>query len=761
MTNPDANTDAHHSSVGMLDGDKDAKTISEHGETYIMRQAVRSLTLIISCLLTWWGMIATGNHHRMGFGITESVTRSARLVSLNGLTIGIDELTGGLVFLSYPAIGAILQIPPKSAGPLEVAQPIESFLALRRATRFSRARVNEQPNKVTIDWDELGPSRTDLTLPDGKVSAQLEIRAADDGRSVILSCRVDNNTNEKIPQIFFPDLRGLKPFGGCDQTELRFMRGSVKPFLQELKPPHSAAFYAARDYAPRFEAIGVERYGSNHGLVEPMVLRWLDFGSLQSGLSIFQKRFDGSRQPDVYTQRTESDPMTLRLIWEHQVTIEPHQSWTSDEFWLTPHSGGWAKGIETYRKYVHSVNPPREFPRHVRAGLGFQTIWMTQSLEYDPERAAFRFSDLPEVARDAKEHGIDELNIWFWCQYFALPIHVKKELGTREEFLSAIQQAKRLGVNISPFVSITNINKEQAIHFGAKKNETLHYTYDPELFPMFSPYYANFYGDSVVDHENRVWQEESLASLKEWIDLGMSSLSWDAFSVQSQKGKKPGLMRLAEELRKAALARDPQSVFSAEVDGNYEWICRVADYSWNWEDYVDYAPLLNVFPLPRLNCNVEDSPLVVKKAFCDGLYINAFPKKPDLPNGSCLIGDVPVLSAALKEVAALRKQFLDSFLRGTFIGSSVLSAPTTGFVRAYQLDKKLLVIVLNDQLKSQHVTVQSNLKLWLPPARSYEIKSYDHTGSLLETVVSEENKWHAATRLLQPLQLAFFELESD
>ena len=57
------------------------------------------------------------------------------------------------------------------------------------------------------------------------------------------------------------------------------------------------------------------------------------------------------------------------------------------------------------------------------------------------------------------------------------------------------------------------------------------------------------------------------------------------------------------------------------------------DYTWNWlsiqtkeghltttqyVEYVDAAPINNVLRSPRMNCNVESSPIALKKSFADG-----------------------------------------------------------------------------------------------------------------------------------------------
>ena len=668
--------------------------------------------------------------------------------TLNGLEIQIDEQNGSIRYLSYPSTGVMLEASPEAAGLLDVAYPVEAFTPMRLATRFSHAQVTREANGIRINWAVLSPSRAEFSLPTGKVSAQVTIRAADDGRSVILSCQIENQSGAEIPQILFPDLWGLRPFAGMDQTELRLARGVVHPFSVPFQQPDAVP--------PYYDRVGWKEYSGRKGYYAENALRWMDFGSWEGGLSVFQQRWGSPDRPDILTYHFEEDPTNLRLAWEHRTTISPGQAWQSGEFWLTPHPGGWAKGIEVFRKYVRQVNPPRQLPQHVRDGLGFQTIQMMQAPEKDPNHVHFRFADLPRVSEDARRYGLDEIVPWGWCHYFVLPVPVREELGTAQDLLNGIRQARQEGVNIAPFFSVHIILNRYLQRYGVQPGHD-DWTYHPELIPRFRPYYTHELEGTLVGDDNPVWQQDVLAGLEEWINRGMTSLSWDQFIYKP--AEKPALIRLTERLRALARSKDPESTFGAE-SMNLELDSPVLDYTWNWVDYVEAGPILNVLRSPRLNCNIDDSPLAAKKAFVEGLYLNVMPSRPDQPNSIALVSEKPALASALKQVSSLRKQFLPFFVEGTALGDSILSQPVSAFVRAYQMERKLLVFVLNDRPQAQTVVVQSDLDLWLPSTARYEVKYYDSDGKLLNTRQGHGSRWFGATRPLAPLDFAEFEIRS-
>ncbi len=677
-------------------------------------------------------------------------------VTLNGLDIGIDEQTGGIVRMGYPATGVILDAKPESAGLLDVAYPVQEFVPLRLATRFSKARVTREKDALTIVWEPLGPSRTAFRLPDGHVNAQVRFRAAADGRSVILTCRIDNRSSAPVPQVLFPDLRGLRPFAGAAATQLRFAGNyPVLPFMEDPIPPHSAQFYVNSGWKEYPPSTGT--YGIN-------TLRWLDYGGLAGGISVFQRAWGSGERPTVRTYRSQADPTGLRLMWDYRTGVKAGETWESDEVWLTPHRGGWAKGIEVFREYVRTVCPPRLLPRRIRDGLGFRTVFMIQAPERESAHAAFRYADIPKLAADAKEHGLDELCLWGWCDYFTLPYRLRSELGTQEEFLDGVRRAKAMGVTVAPFVSNVLVRNSFAERYKGTPGGPA-WAYHPDMVPMMDPYYlaagspVRFWDVFSADVKNPNWQADVTAAFAEWIDRGVTCWSWD--QVYADAPGSGGQTDLLRRLREMARAKDAEATFSGEQITSLESDAGVLDYTWNWADLTDAGPTTSVLRSPRLNCNIEDSPRVVKAAFAENLFLNAFPRKPDQPNGTALIAEKPAMAAALKEVAALRRRFLAYFVDGTFLGESVRSEPGPGFVRGYQLGGKLLVIVLNTEPSAMAFSIKSTLDLWLPKKAAYDVKRYAADGKLQETTTCDKSDWTASTPPLQPLEFAFFEVSAE
>ncbi|MHC4124389.1 MAG: hypothetical protein ACYSSI_12510, partial [Planctomycetota bacterium] len=390
-------------------------------------------------------------------------TANVHIINLNGMEVGIDENGGNIVHLFHPATGVIMGCSPQSAGLIELELPSEANEPLRLSSRFSKAKILKQNDGYLIRWDHLKSSPDSISSIEGKVAAEVKIRPAEDEKSWVMHCRIENNSNVKIPTVRFPDMHELRAFHGPDKTRLCLAHSLRYPFLE------------SGNY-----------WYSDKKVKSPPPLRWLDLGSLKGGLSMFQKQWlDPPIRPYVVSDRPAIPSANLRLSWEHPAKIGPGKIWDSGEFWFTGHQGGWAKGIEVFKSYVQKVNPPRPIPlpNHIRDGLGYRTIWMMPMLETDPKKVFYKFEDIPELAAEAKEHGLDELVLWFWCEYFDMPIIVKEELGGEKALINAIRKAKGLGVNVSLFTSIKFVKNPEKLKRYQLPSKPIAYTYNPELIP--------------------------------------------------------------------------------------------------------------------------------------------------------------------------------------------------------------------------------------------------------------------------------------
>jgi len=266
---------------------------------------------------------------------------ATRVVTLHKIEIELDGRTGSLLRMRHPGPGTVVHTTAEHASLLDLAYPIEAFEPLRLASRYSReAKIAQSAGQVSVHWDRLGPSRSAFDLP-GHVSATVTLKAAPDGESIVMACRVENHSPNRVRQVLFPDLLGLVPLGEAARTEFRTGPVLTKPFV-ELAKPATDRFYAVNPTFAEYTSTGKE---------STMAGRWLDLSGPGGGVSLFPKRHAWDTGPIVMLQYWEVN-RRLRLMCVHYLELAQGAVWDSGEYWLTPHEGDWSKGIRPYRAWL-------------------------------------------------------------------------------------------------------------------------------------------------------------------------------------------------------------------------------------------------------------------------------------------------------------------------------------------------------------------------------------------------------------------------
>lgn len=682
--------------------------------------------------------------------------RNERVIKavLNGIEYGFNTQSGCLESIVHPAAGVLLGGTEESAGLIDMAFPLGKFEILRVGSKYSKcATITVSDDKVEIRYENLGQNFPAYTV-DGGVKVCVTLREAPDGISVILSAKVENASSNAIRQVLFPDIDGISPKEGADNTFFTSCGFRSKPFY-ELKAPKYGEKIGYWD-APSVSG----QMLTNGGLCFSwMVGRWFDIGGYKGGFSMYE-RWWGQEQTKFW-QKMNQESESLRIALVHDIDIQPGATWESHEYWLTPHPYGWAEGIKPYAQWVNeNVKRVVPMPKHVKEGLGFRTLWMTEQYPEAPASTVWKYSDLVPLAKESKNHGIDEIVLWCAVNW-TLPFRKDKilePLGTYDQLKDAIAECKKMGVNIVPFVSFQSIWNETCERYGMKPPTGGSWNYHTQLIPVFRPRYTSTMLSQHIDQNNEIWQQDVRDSFAAFLELGATSISWDEFAVQW--GKENGLPRLVEEYRKKVSAIDPEATFSGESVQNPELNCNYLDYTWNWFYYqqndighymglrsgvtflpgewsrfypgrTDLRAYTNAFPSPRANVLINSDPLDVKHCFMDNLYMCPYPSKPGGVDGSARYDDLPELSASLKQCAALRKQFLPYFTDGTLIGDCVLTRQCKGaHISAYHLGDKMLVIVLRDsdeKQKNKKISFDYNVSCWLGDG-NVSMKMYDSFG---------------------------------
>jgi hypothetical protein len=347
---------------------------------------------------------------------------------------------------------------------------------------------------------------------------------------------------------------------------------------------------------------------------------------------------------------------------------------------------------------------------------------------------------------------------WFWHDHFQLPLPAAfLHLGGEEQFVRAVAECRKRGVNVAPFISVVALANPAATRYGLGIGAG--WTYHPEYLPRINPPYAGGHNTGTVDTGSLPWQEEVLAGFRQLADKGVTSLCWDVYLARYEE---PNVFTLTKKIRELAKQKDPQSSFSGESISNMELDSEWLDYNWNWvPTYVDCRAFTSVFPAPRINVNIDHSVRDAVLCFMDNIFLNIMPRKtPYGVNGSGTIEQYPEFAKTLKQCADRRSQFIEYFTDGKLVGECLLSedcpqAHVTGYVRP----GKALLMILNESDR-RAIPFRCDLGPWLKSASGrYQISCYDVDGRPLKTSETTAD-WRGETVDLEKNEVTFFVIET-
>ena len=138
------------------------------------------------------------------------------------------------------------------------------------------------------------------------------------------------------------------------------------------------------------------------------------------------------------------DMMMVKLPFLKRGTV-----FKCDDFILAPYTGSWHKGADIYREFLKNNIPISECHERTR----FFTGWERLILRTQYGENLFTYRDLPAVAAELKECGVDALLIFGWHKGGHdndYPNYcVSESLGGFEEFKKAISEVKKLGIHVN------------------------------------------------------------------------------------------------------------------------------------------------------------------------------------------------------------------------------------------------------------------------------------------------------------------------
>ena len=650
--------------------------------------------------------------------IIRSKTADTAAFTLNGNRFVLDLSTGAVVSLKRPGSPEFIASP---CGLVDLAYPVHldyDLLRLSPCGKYNKKSpvIRAKNGGVEIRYGMLSENiaMPDLAETEGGVEVKILLTPDPDGVSVEMRCTVTNHSDTAVRQILFPNLEGLAAVSGEENARFTTTLFHMNPYAEQDSNERSRERFYGENRTVSGQFFSPAGLFPANGADRAMGGRWLDYGSLNAGLSLYRqawgwgpenKYWMGSN--DTCWVKLNHEDRTIRIASMQYLDLKKGETYDSGVYVLTPHTGGWINGIGAYKAFVKK-NQKRvvPVPRCMKEWMGFRTVWMGSGYPKDPEDAAWTYYDMPRIADDIAEHGLSAMNLWGWSNSDYFPYTkdtLYPEYGGIETFKKNVEVCREKGVDVYPLVSFVQIWYKQATERGLPVNATWAETI--KAIPVFrAPYMKRWSSFNMGDLNQDWWKDAVNESLRFCRDeLGMPSIAWDQYILCNGND---ALHELINNYRLETHKKYPEAHFSGESTFFMESDIDNCDTQWTWlwwnEGMTDYRPYLYVVETERPNINVDSSPLFAKYIFMDNAMMNAYPSKPGMMNGSALIGDYPVFGETLKRLSALRKAYLPYFTGGDNIGDCPLfkepKGVRTGF---YRLNGTMLgFAVLDEKTKS-------------------------------------------------------------
>ena len=383
---------------------------------------------------------------------------------------------------------------------------------------------------------------------------------------------------------------------------------------------------------------------------------------------------------------------------------------------LYPHRGDWHYGVLKFKEFTDKNFVPVASTPARDETIGQFSAWLSWHYQ-DWNRVRYRFKDLPEIAAEARRAGFREMTIARATALdFRLPPVVREPLGTDEDLKRAIDEARKLGVNIIPFFTC-HIIRPETIPAGQNRDEWYiknvagqlvgsNYTYHPTMIPRRNFRQIGSRAGYIACPGSQNWRKafgESVELLpRQWgyhgffFDQSMPVAGGDLCFNPLHKHHPSAQGELISEVlgraRRSLGARFPDAVITGE--GQWDLATEWMDFTWDWREFdtrEEMAPFHMAFPRARYCAKTDEQRSLINRIFASGNWLDLY-----LEDGGGRLRDYPELSAYLASLTEFKKRFMsffsrrDAYLHDMFVKVDAVNQP---WIRVHRSGNEALVMV--------------------------------------------------------------------
>ena len=606
------------------------------------------------------------------------------------LRLCLDDTTGSITQFCNLETGWELIRQPALAMGIALRIPIAGHRSNMAESSAQKLSCIERPDGQTavLRWAEIEAGRA------GKLPIAVEMTVSlepDGGASFAVA--IENHSDYTVEEVWAPCLGGVREPAGSESISsltMHFQGGLTSLKLGDSFPlndywgidyPTVIRTFPAPEVCAPFILLQREQEGIYWGVHNP-----------EPEIACFVHSFKPGYLDSKHYRLPEGDmlggnPAGFCISTVRLPCIQPGESRCLAPVVITPYSGDWHRGVSLYREWDSSWYQPAPQPAWTRE----TDCWMTLQMNSSEGCCRYRYRDLPAVMREAKEYGVQVLQLIGWAtggQDGYEPFQdTDPLLGTREELAAAIREIEAMGIRVLLMCKFKWAD-QSAPGFAEKMEPFVLRDMRGHPVPFGGYAYQNLFqkisGGSIHNgfglcHSSAAYRKAALAELQKILDLRPSGILYDELAnpmlccFDTSHGHRPGesihkgSVLLAREF--AEFARKALPEFALAGEGPSDMLSQYYSISYirSWDGNMGEAHHRPAWKYlhPEMQfatCLVGwDDREMVNQCLVYGYIINYEPY-----NFKGRMSDIPETAAYGQKIRQLRRKLWDYLWKGTF-----------------------------------------------------------------------------------------------
>lgn len=404
----------------------------------------------------------------------ENMKETVYFIENDQVRIEFDKKDGSIVRLLNKNTGwEVIKQPLLSCG-IEMIVPVPNRRNNKVIGKDQKlhAFVQKSISEVSLEWRGIV----------GNISGTLDINAkvdvSIDGAQMTFTVTVENNTEHMIEEVWYPCLGGVRPPSEekdliCRQVNMcgDFNTSTLGDhFTGHLgywgvdTPMHLVNYPEAGMLLP-FEVIDDGEQGMYIGMHDKTPAFFGVMHELKPGFS--DSKFKVVPKEDMIGDKA----VGFGISAIQMPFITANEKRTLAPVMIELYQGDWHKGVQPYMNWRKTWYEPKDCPKWIRDA----DCWMTLHINSSEGCCRYRYSELLDIAKDAKDNGVQVLQLIGWArggQDGDEPLQsIDPRLGTAQELKQAIADIEAIGVRVLLMCKFKWVDgsipeyKEKIIHF--------------------------------------------------------------------------------------------------------------------------------------------------------------------------------------------------------------------------------------------------------------------------------------------------------